>query len=292
MGYWAIVEGLNLLWESDLPHPWPACIWTMEARPWSPNPVDCVYIQGFVPSGTQGPPPLVESPMVETWIPILALTIYFLGIYSLSATSVKCQWDLALKNSLLCFVQVEAISNSRPLIYQMTMEFLSWHLYTSWLEGHLCLYLILEHLTRLSLSSSDGIFKIYCAISESDGPKSTRGWKLPFRNVTVGDVIVLQECGMVPTEWPLWRVVETYPRKDSLVRVVSVKTSCGMYRQLVPRLTIMSLISCSDSYVAMIFIRYVLAGGITLIRFIMLSNCLNKIKMLMLSFLAGSFSTI
>ena len=55
----------------------------------------------------------------------------------------------------------------------------------------------------------------------------------------MGDVVILQERGMVPTEWPLGRVVETYPGKDALVRVVSVKTSRGVYRRPVTKVAVL-----------------------------------------------------
>jgi len=44
---------------------------------------------------------------------------------------------------------------------------------------------------------------------------------------------------MVPTDWPLGRVIEVYPRQDGLVRVVSVKTLRGIYRRPVTKVTIL-----------------------------------------------------
>ena len=50
-------------------------------------------------------------------------------------------------------------------------------------------------------------------------------WHHPTRNVAIGDVIVLQESGIIPTQWSLGRVMETHPGKDNLVRVVTVVIS-------------------------------------------------------------------
>ena len=61
-------------------------------------------------------------------------------------------------------------------------------------------------------------------------------WRFPTRNVAVGDVVIL---GMIPTEWPLGRVIEVYRRQDGLVRVVSVKTSSGVYRQAVTKVAVL-----------------------------------------------------
>ena len=38
-------------------------------------------------------------------------------------------------------------------------------------------------------------------------------WQFPSRNVAVGDVVILQESGTIPTRWPLARVVATHTGK-------------------------------------------------------------------------------
>ena len=40
----------------------------------------------------------------------------------------------------------------------------------------------------------------------------------------IGDIVVLQEDNMVPTKWPLAKVVQVHEGRDKLVRVVSIKT--------------------------------------------------------------------
>ena len=54
-------------------------------------------------------------------------------------------------------------------------------------------------------------------------------WMHPSRNFSTGDVVVLIEDGMLPTQWPLARVIKTHPRQDGTVHVVDVKTSKGSY---------------------------------------------------------------
>ena len=39
-------------------------------------------------------------------------------------------------------------------------------------------------------------------------------WHHPCRSLQVGDVVLLQEDNLVPTKWPLGRIVKTYPGKD------------------------------------------------------------------------------
>ena len=56
-------------------------------------------------------------------------------------------------------------------------------------------------------------------------------WHKPSRNIKVNDIVVLQDANLVPTKWPLGRVVKTLHGEDHLVRVVDVKTQSGIYRR-------------------------------------------------------------
>ena len=47
--------------------------------------------------------------------------------------------------------------------------------------------------------------------------------------MTLGDVTVLREDGMVLAQWPLARITKTHPGHDNVVRVVTVKTGFDMY---------------------------------------------------------------
>ena len=40
--------------------------------------------------------------------------------------------------------------------------------------------------------------------------------------------MILREDSILPTKWPLGRVIEVYPGKDELVRVATVKTHAGV----------------------------------------------------------------
>ena len=64
-------------------------------------------------------------------------------------------------------------------------------------------------------------------------------WTRPSRNISVGDVVILFEDGMVPTRWPLARIVKTHPGRDGVVRVVDVKTSKGLYRRPVHKIAVL-----------------------------------------------------
>ena len=64
-------------------------------------------------------------------------------------------------------------------------------------------------------------------------------WKFPSRNIQVGDVVVLQEDNLVPTKWPIAKVIRVHPGADSIVRVATIKTSTGEYRRPVAKLALL-----------------------------------------------------
>ena len=64
-------------------------------------------------------------------------------------------------------------------------------------------------------------------------------WHKPLRNLSVGDIVILNEDGMLPTTWPLGRVVEVFTGKDGLVRVVNVKIMSGIFKRPMHKLAIL-----------------------------------------------------
>lgn len=91
---------------------------------------------------------------------------------------------------------------------------------------HLCQYLVRHFWNRWSVEYLSTLNKY-------------SKWHRPVKNVSVDDVVVVHEDGMVPTLWPLARVVRVYPGKDGLVRVADVKTSKGTYRRPVTKLVVL-----------------------------------------------------
>ena len=64
-------------------------------------------------------------------------------------------------------------------------------------------------------------------------------WHYPSKNIEVGDIVVLQENNLAPTKWELVRVIEVYPSKDGLVRVVTIRTSNGTYKRPVTKIALL-----------------------------------------------------
>ena len=61
-------------------------------------------------------------------------------------------------------------------------------------------------------------------------------WNTSSPNVSVGDIVCLRQETTVPTKWPLARVTKVYPGVDGKVRVVSVRTSKGIYNRPVVKI--------------------------------------------------------
>ena len=59
------------------------------------------------------------------------------------------------------------------------------------------------------------------------------------RNLEIGDVVLLKEDGIVPTQWPLARITEVFPGKDGLVRVAMVRTTKGVYKCPVSKIALL-----------------------------------------------------
>ena len=44
---------------------------------------------------------------------------------------------------------------------------------------------------------------------------------------------------LIPTKWPLARVIDVHPGKDQVVRVVSIKTEQGIYKRPVAKVALL-----------------------------------------------------
>ncbi|XP_054260373.1 uncharacterized protein LOC129000536 [Macrosteles quadrilineatus] len=54
-------------------------------------------------------------------------------------------------------------------------------------------------------------------------------WIKPNKNLEVGDLVIIHDPKTPPLLWPLGRIVKTSPGADGIVRVVSIKTSRGIF---------------------------------------------------------------
>ena len=49
-------------------------------------------------------------------------------------------------------------------------------------------------------------------------------WKMPTRNLKVGDLVCIRGQNLAPTKWPLARVTQVHPGEGRLVRVATIRT--------------------------------------------------------------------
>ncbi|XP_045487471.1 uncharacterized protein LOC123689837 [Pieris rapae] len=66
--------------------------------------------------------------------------------------------------------------------------------------------------------------------------QSRTKWNTQANPVTIGTVVVIVTDNVSPLSWPLGKVMEIYPGKDGICRVVLVKTATGIYKRPVVRL--------------------------------------------------------
>lgn len=74
-------------------------------------------------------------------------------------------------------------------------------------------------------------------------------WQSEQANVAVGDMVVLCEEGTPPLNWKMGRVSELHPGQDNLVRVVTIKTSSGMFKRAVSRICVLPIERIEDKTV-------------------------------------------
>ena len=181
---------------------------------------------------------------------------HFGGLWEAAVKSMKFHFKRVIADTKLTFeelmtvlTQIESCLNSRPLTPlscdEDGIEVLT--------PGHFLIGQPLESIPDPSSSyRSMSLLKRWCLCQSlvrhfwkrwSDEYLSSlrrhNKWKFPTRNVRVGDVVILKEDNLVPTKWPLARVLATYPGKDGLVRVVTVKTTTGIYKRPIVKIALL-----------------------------------------------------
>ena len=190
-----------------------------------------------------------------TWKFIPERTPHFGGLWEAAVKSMKTHLKRVIGETKLTFeefatilTQVEACLNSRPLtplpdgdvvepltpghfLIGRPLEALpdspnSYRSISLLKRWHLCQHMVRHFWKRWSSEYID-IFRRF------------NKWHFPTRNLQVDDIVILQDDNLVPTKWPLGRIVKTYPGKDSIVRVVDVKTSHGVYKRPITKISLL-----------------------------------------------------
>ena len=69
-------------------------------------------------------------------------------------------------------------------------------------------------------------------------------WHCKTPNLAEGDIVLIREDGLVPTHWPIARVIGTHAGRDSVVRVCTLKTPKGVYTR--PAIKLVPLLPVRD----------------------------------------------
>ena len=177
---------------------------------------------------------------------------HFGGLWESAVRSMKTHLKRIVGNSKLSFeefctvlAQIESCLNSRPLVALPSDE----DAIEALTPGHLLIgrplesfpdppssYRSISLLRRWDLCQT--LSRHFWRRWSSDCISSLRKlskWHTSSRNAQVGDIVLLQENGLVPCKWPLGRIVNIHPGKDNVVRVVTVKTATGRYKRPVTK---------------------------------------------------------
>ena len=192
-----------------------------------------------------------------TWKFIPPQAPHFGGLWEAAVKSMKTHLRKIVGNIKLTFeelstllTQIEACLNSRPLVPLPSdddgIEALT--------PGHFLIGRPLQALPDDSFTYSDSIsslrrwrlcqtlllhfWKRWSTEYVTHVGKFTK-WHHPTRNIAVGDIVVLRNCSLLPTRWPLARVIQVHPGKDELVRVATIKTSTGVITRPVTKLALL-----------------------------------------------------
>ena len=77
--------------------------------------------------------------------------------------------------------------------------------------------------------------------------QSRTKWQKIKPNLQQNDIVILKDAKTFSCHWPLARVLKTYPGKDGLVRVVTIKTSTGTYKRPTAKLALLTRPQTSDA---------------------------------------------
>jgi len=66
-------------------------------------------------------------------------------------------------------------------------------------------------------------------------------WNEVNNSIKVGQMVILRQDNLPPLCWKLARVEKVYPSKDNIIRVVSVRTSNGVYDRPITKLCMLPL---------------------------------------------------
>lgn len=66
-------------------------------------------------------------------------------------------------------------------------------------------------------------------------------WATTQRQIKIGDLVLVKDGHLAPSQWPLARVIECHPGTDDIVRVVTVKTQSGILKRNITHISLLPI---------------------------------------------------
>ena len=188
-----------------------------------------------------------------TWNMSPSRAPHFGGLWEAGVKSLKFHLKRVVGNECLTFeefstvtCQVEAILNSRPLLPITSHSADGVSVLT---PGH---FLTLTAYPETHINDDPRLLKTWnkCqAMAQHfwhrwsteylQALQARRKWTTVQPNLQVGDIVIISKDKKWQTEWPIARVLQTYPGRDGLVRVVLLKTATTEFKRSVVKLTLL-----------------------------------------------------
>lgn len=187
------------------------------------------------------------------WINIPARSPHFGGLWESMVKQFKHHFYRALSSTYLLIdelqtlvAEVEAILNSRPLTPLSTSP----EDFKALTPGHFMILKPVNLLPEPSWTSSNIkrlqswqlIQFTVCHLADQfkrlyfNELQRREKWRSPKTNVSVGQLVLLQDDCLPPTKWKLGRITETQLGKDGMVRSAIIKTSTGVFTRAIHKL--------------------------------------------------------
>lgn len=170
----------------------------------------------------------------------------FGGLWEAGVKSVKHHFKRVVGNLTLTYeefytviVQIEGVLNSRPLLADNSID-------CNYLTpGHFLVGTALTSYPEIDLTDfSTNRLKFWniCTKLKQDFWKSWSKdyinqlqsrpkWKYQHPNLKEGELVLIKGLNLSPLQWPMARIVKTYPGSDNRVRVADVKFNNKVYRR-------------------------------------------------------------